>query len=155
MFAEHFAVSIKKKESLYAFGSSKIDNQDIVIIFPNTFMNNSGLAVSSALKYYDGSPDNLIVVHDEIELPFGEVRTKFGGGHKGHNGIRSIIRHIASPDFSRVRIGVGRPDHPETAVADFLLSDFIKEELEKIKELSPLINQIILSLISDSSVNNS
>ncbi len=141
----------KKKEFHSECGSGKIEGIDTMIIFPNTFMNNSGLAVVEAMKFYNTNPEDLIVVHDEIELPFGEIRTKSGGGHKGHNGIRSIIQHIGSPDFNRVRIGVGRPENPKIEVADYLLSDFTDDELTKIKDLAPQITQEILTLINRSS----
>ena len=151
IFAKDLNIAIKKKEFHSECGSGKIEGIDTMIIFPNTFMNNSGLAVVEAMKFYNTNPEDLIAVHDEIELPFGEIRTKSGGGHKGHNGIRSIIRHIGSPDFNRVRIGVGRPENPKIEVADYLLSDFTDDELPKIKDLAPQITQEILTLINRSS----
>jgi peptidyl-tRNA hydrolase, PTH1 family len=154
-FADTYNIALKKKEAHYTYGKSRIGNEDILLVFPNTFMNNSGLAVNSALNFFSESVENLIAVHDEIELPFGEIRVKTGGGHKGHNGIRSIIQYAGSADFARVRIGVGRPDYPEIKVADFLLSDFTKEELEKLKEHSPRIIQIINGLIGNDIPDNS
>jgi peptidyl-tRNA hydrolase, PTH1 family len=148
IFAKDLNISIKKKEFHSECGSGKIDGIDSMIIFPNTFMNNSGLAVIEAMKFYNTNPEDLIAVHDEIELPFGEIRTKSGGGHKGHNGIRSIIQHIGSQDFNRVRIGVGRPENPKIEVADYLLSDFTDDELLKIKDSAPQITQEILTLIN-------
>jgi peptidyl-tRNA hydrolase, PTH1 family len=155
LFADTYNIQLKKKENLYICGKGEIGNEGVLLVFPNTFMNNSGLAINSALKFYNAEVENLIAVHDEIELPFGEIRSKTGGGHKGHNGIRSIIQHTGSADFTRVRIGVGRPDHPEIKVADYLLSDFTKEELEKINELSPGIIQTIAVLIGDIPSSNS
>ena len=73
------------------------------------------------------SPSDLIVVHDELDLPLGSVRVKIGGGHGGHNGLRSIIEHLGSPDFVRVRIGIGRPAAGMDA-ADYVLSPFLAEE---------------------------
>jgi peptidyl-tRNA hydrolase, PTH1 family len=150
LFANTYNIPLKKKEDLYLCGKGEAGNENVLLVFPNTYMNNSGLAVNAALKYFNESVENLIAVHDEIELPFGEVRTKTGGGHKGHNGIRSIIQHAGSADFQRIRIGVGRPDRPDIKVADFLLSDFTKVELEKIREQSPQIIQKITELISNS-----
>jgi peptidyl-tRNA hydrolase, PTH1 family len=151
IFAKNFNISIKKNEFHSECGSGKVEGIDTLVVFPATFMNKSGLAVSEAMKYYNTNPDDLIAVHDEIELPFADVRIKSGGGHKGHNGIRSIIQYIASPDFNRVRIGVGRPDNPKIEVADYLLSDFTEEELTAIKDLAPQITQAILTLINRSS----
>ena len=110
-------------------------------------MNNSGGPVRAALDYYKVAPERLVVVHDEIELPFGEFRLKFGGGHKGHNGIRSIMQEVGSADFHRIRFGVGRPDNPEIAVADHVLSNFSDEELSRIDDLFPSVTAMILSVM--------
>ncbi|MEJ7770687.1 MAG: aminoacyl-tRNA hydrolase [Geodermatophilaceae bacterium] len=80
-----------------------------------TYMNESGQAVRPLLDYYKTEPGSLIVVHDELDLPFGTVRIKQGGGDNGHNGLRSITRSVHSPDYIRIRIGIGRPvgSHPQ------------------------------------------
>lgn len=150
IFADNFNISVKKQDFQSEYGSGKIEGSEVLLIFPNTFMNNSGRAVSEAVNYYGIAAEDLIVVHDEIELPFGEIRIKSGGGHKGHNGIRSIIQHVGSSDFNRVRIGVGRPGNPEMEVADYLLSDFTDEELAGIKDSAPQVIQAIISIISRS-----
>ncbi len=145
---KEFDISLRKKSFHSHYGTGKIDGEDILLLLPATFMNKSGLAVKAALQYYNEDPDNLIVVHDEIELPFGEIRTKFGGGHKGHNGIRSITQELNTADFHRLRVGVGRPSNPAMEVADYLLSNFTKDELKKIEELSPAIIDQIRSIIT-------
>ena len=94
---------------------------------PNTFMNLSGGPVAALLRFYTIEPDHLIVLHDELDIPFDTVRLKFGGGHGGHNGIRDIASAIGTPDFTRVRIGIGRPPGRQPA-ADFVLRDFTAEE---------------------------
>jgi peptidyl-tRNA hydrolase, PTH1 family len=147
IFADNFNISVKKKEFHSECGIGKVDGNDILLVFPDTYMNKSGMAVSEAMNYYDAGHEDLIAVHDEIELPFGKIRTKTGGGHKGHNGLRSIIQHIGSSDFNRVRIGVGRPANPDIEVADYLLSDFTNDELAELKNLSHQIISLILSSI--------
>ena len=147
-FAEEFNIIISRERFQSSSGSGKIADIDILMLFPLTFMNKSGFAVKEALDFYRESPENLVVVHDEIELPFGDVRAKFGGGHKGHNGIRSIIQCIKTPDFHRIRFGVGRPPKPEIPVADYLLSDFRDDELQSIDEMAPVITNQIYSIIS-------
>jgi peptidyl-tRNA hydrolase, PTH1 family len=92
------------------------------LIKPQTFMNLSGNCVGAALRKWNINPRHLLVLHDEVELEPGEVRYKFGGGHKGHNGLRSIIEVIGTPDFHRVRIGVGRPPTRDAGIADYVLS---------------------------------
>ena len=145
-----FDISINKKFSNSLYGIGKIESTDILIQFPQTFMNRSGAAVKEALKYYEEMPENLIVIHDEIELPFCEIRTKFGGGHKGQNGLRSIIQEIGSPDFHRIRIGVGRPENDKITVADFVLSNFSGDELKKIEATAPAVIEQMKKIISAS-----
>jgi PTH1 family peptidyl-tRNA hydrolase len=90
-------------------------------------MNESGRSAGAILRYTAGTVGDLIVVHDELDLPLGAVRVKTGGGHGGHNGLRSLIDHLGSADFIRVRIGVGRPPAGRDA-ADYVLSPFLPEE---------------------------
>ena len=97
------------------------------VIFPQTFMNLSGQAVIPFMKSSNCDFNSLIVIHDELELEFGDIRLKEGGGHKGHNGIRSIMQSGGSGEFKRIRFGIGRPES-QASVADYVLSDFNKNE---------------------------
>jgi len=99
-----------------------VADQHFILIKPQTFMNLSGQSVVKALKKYNSESTQLIVLHDEVELKVGEVRHKFGGGHKGHNGLRSIMGLLGNGDFHRIRIGVGRPHDERFGIADYLLS---------------------------------
>ena len=99
----------------------------LVLAKPHTFMNLSGGPVATLLRFYKIEPSRLIVLHDELDIPFDSVRLKFGGGHGGHNGIRDIIAATGTGDFTRVRIGIGRPPGRQPA-ADFVLRDFTGEE---------------------------
>jgi PTH1 family peptidyl-tRNA hydrolase len=83
--------------------------QDLVLLKPQTYMNLSGDAVQPAAAFFKIAPGDVIVVHDEIDLPWADVRLKLGGGHAGHNGVRNIIERLGTPDFVRLRFGVGRP----------------------------------------------
>lgn len=112
-------------------------------------MNKSGHAVGEALSFYKETHENLIVTHDEIELPFGEIRTKYSGGHKGQNGIRSIMTELGTPDFDRIRIGVGRPDNPNIPVADYVLSNFSTDEFTQLEEKYSLFYGALKSLLSE------
>ncbi|MFG5381115.1 aminoacyl-tRNA hydrolase [Yoonia sp. R2-816] len=105
------------------FGSDKV-----VLLKPETFMNLSGQSVGEAMRYLKLAPDDVIVFHDEIDLAPGKVRLKTGGGHAGHNGLRSIHGHIG-PDYDRVRLGVGHPGHKD-AVPGYVLRDFPKADAE-------------------------
>ncbi len=97
-----------------------------VLLKPETFMNNSGQSVQSAMRFYKLEPEDVIVLHDEIDLAPGKVKFKIGGGHAGHNGLRSIHQHIG-PEFARVRLGVGHPGHKDR-VPSYVLHDFAKAD---------------------------
>ena len=116
-----------KANASVAEGRSFAAGPKLVFAKPNSFMNLSGGPVAALLRFYKISPDHLIVLHDELDLPFDTVRLKFGGGHGGHNGIRDIAAAIGTPDFTRVRIGIGRPPDRQPA-ADFVLRDFGSDE---------------------------
>jgi PTH1 family peptidyl-tRNA hydrolase len=101
------------------------NGNDVVLLKPQTFMNVSGDSVQPASAFFKVDVSEIVVVHDELDIPFGEVRLKQGGGHAGHNGLRSIIDRMGSPDFVRVRVGIGRPPAGfKGDVADFVLQDF-------------------------------
>lgn len=98
-----------------------------VLAVPSSWMNESGGPVSALMRFYSVEPDRLVVVHDELDIPAGEVRLKLGGGEGGHNGLRSISRSIGTRDYLRVRVGIGRPPGRMDA-ADFVLRDFSPTE---------------------------
>ena len=128
-------------------GRGSMDDCEVLILMPQTYMNNSGGPVRKALDFFKVPPERLVALHDDIELPFGQYRSKFGGGHKGQNGIRSIIQELGTPDFHRIRFGVGRPDNPEVAVADHVLSNFSGEEIAQIQELAPAVTEMLISIL--------
>jgi PTH1 family peptidyl-tRNA hydrolase len=107
------------------WAKAELGGEPAALLKPMTFMNESGRSVQPAAAFFKVSPAQVIVVHDELDLPFGEVRLKFGGGHAGHNGLRSIMAALGTGDFGRVRIGIGRPPAGfRGEVADYVLSPF-------------------------------
>ena len=111
----------------------RIDGHKVALLKPETFMNDSGRAVQAAVKFFKLEPDAVLVVHDivadDFALPFGKLRFREGGGAGGHNGLRSIIEHLGTPEFMRLRVGVGRPGRgDQRKLADYLLSDFRPED---------------------------
>ena len=106
----------------------------LILAKPNSFMNLSGGPVAALLRFYDLDASRLIVLHDELDIPFDTIRLKSGGGHGGHNGIRDIASAIGTPDFVRVRIGIGRPPGRQDA-ADFVLKPFTGAEREVLPSL--------------------
>lgn len=114
-----------------------IERMKYLLLKPETYMNESGRAISEAMRFYKMSPADVIVFHDEIDLEPGKLRVKFGGGHAGHNGLRSVSAHLGN-DYQRVRIGVGHPGHRD-AVSHYVLHDFAKADSAW---LDPLIEGI-------------
>lgn len=111
--------------------TAKLHGYDFHLLVPTTFMNLSGQAVQAVANFYKISPEHILVAHDEIDLPIGDVRLKFDGGHGGHNGLRDIIRHLNTNKFYRLRIGVGHPGNSKL-VHDYVLHPPKKSERELI-----------------------
>jgi len=111
------------------------------LLKPLTFMNRSGHSVSAIMRYFDIKNDEILIVHDDLEIPFGTFAFKFSGGLAGHNGLRSLATQLGTPDFGRLRIGIGRPTHSN--ITSYVLGPFQKEEECRIDEL---FNQIITRL---------
>ena len=110
-------------------------------------MNRSGESVRAAVDFYEIPIDRVVVVHDEIDFELGRIGLKRGGGHGGHNGLRDLIKHLGSPEFLRVRLGVGRPRHGE--VADWVLSNFSADEASLADELVARGEQALTCLLAE------
>jgi len=130
------------------FNADVLKSSNQLLVKPNTYMNNSGLSIHAIKEYYKLTLDDIIVIHDDLDLPFGTVKFKIGGGHGGHNGLRSIDAHIGNM-YKRVRIGIGKPQE-KADVANYVLSDFSKEELNKLEDIIAHTIKAIESLKSDS-----
>ena len=123
-----------KANAAVAEGRTGSDAPRLILAKPNTYMNVSGGPVAALMRFYKVLPENLIVVHDELDIPFDSIKLKTGGGHGGHNGVRDIAAAIGTPDFVRVRVGIGRPPGRQPA-ADFVLRDFGAEERKTLPNL--------------------
>lgn len=132
MFLDHLAgkysLSFIPSKSDYYFAEHRLGKNNFSLIKPSTYVNNSGIAAQQAVSNYDIALDNILVVQDDIYLRFGFYRVKLSGGDGGHNGISSIIYHLATEDFVRIRIGVGKEKIWENNIAEHVLSDFSDEE---------------------------
>jgi PTH1 family peptidyl-tRNA hydrolase len=103
----------------------RIDGHKVALLKPETFMNESGRAVAAARAFFKLEPDAILVVHDEVDLESGRLQARLGGGLAGHNGLRSVAAYLKTPEFLRLRVGVGRPGRGDRRpVADYVLSDF-------------------------------
>jgi peptidyl-tRNA hydrolase, PTH1 family len=106
----------------------RLDGLRLAVLKPQTYMNESGRSVGAGVRFFKVEPEALLVVHDEVDLEPGRLQARLGGGLAGHNGLRSVAQHLGTPEFARLRIGVGRPERGEPRpVADFVLSPFPPE----------------------------
>ena len=122
-------------------------SQQVVIYEPTAFMNDTGPAVAALLRDHDATPAELLVVHDDVELPFGQIKIKADGSAGGHNGIRSIQAALGTQTFRRVRLGVGRPKDDQE-LSDYVLAPFTTAEEEKVPELLQRASAVIYDLLS-------
>jgi len=129
LLGQNLCVAYWKNEGNAVSSSARHDNESLLLVKPLTYMNVSGKAIARLVGKYGFSVDEIIVVHDDIDIPQGSVRVKEGGGHAGHNGLRSITEELGSEDYVRVRIGVGRPPG-RMAAADHVLQPLRNEEWE-------------------------
>jgi PTH1 family peptidyl-tRNA hydrolase len=121
---------------------------DILLVKPKTFMNLSGESVQPLLSFYKIPLENLLVIHDEVDIPFTQLRLQKGRGHGGHNGIRNIHEKLGA-EYARLKVGVGRPSIPNMSVADFVLQDFAKTEMATMPEVLQRSCDAVFAFIDD------
>ena len=143
----------KKYAGLYTDGRTGPGGPRVAVLLPQTFMNDAGRSVSPARGALGVDLDHVLVVHDEIDLPFGEVRSRLGGGLAGHNGLKSLKAELGGADFHRVRVGVGRPDSTDPdIVAAYVLSRF-SEPADEVQDLvsraADEVERVVLSSPSE------
>ena len=136
-----FKLSKQKPKFKGLLTTGKINEQKVYAIKPLTFMNNSGVCIREIIEYFKINVKDVFVFHDDMDIDIGKIKVKFGGGNAGHNGIESIDKNIGK-DYSRVRIGIGRPKNNSTGV-EHVLDNFANEEKKSVEEVN---NNIIKSL---------
>lgn len=142
----HIRISSKRFKSLY--GKGKINEEEVILAKPMTYMNRSGESVREALDFFHLSPEDLIIVHDDLDLPFGRLRFKQKGGDGGHQGVRSIIESLNQNNFLRLKVGIGRP--PEKVdPSEYVLSPFDQIEQSKLGEVISRVAESIEVLIGE------
>ena len=142
---QRFELSKQKPKFKGLLTTGKIGGKKVYAIKPLTFMNNSGICIRELIEYFKIYPEDVIVFHDDLDIDFGKVIAKFGGGSAGHNGIESIDKFIGK-DYSRVRIGIGRPEKKGTVV-DHVLDNFTDDEKNDVTELTNNIVEYLPVLI--------
>jgi len=140
------AWSANKKLSA-EISEGKIGKEKIILAKPLTYMNNSGIAVGALAKYYKIKPENIIVIHDDLDIRQGEYKVQRNRSSAGHNGIKSIIEHLGTQDFHRIRIGIGREKKESQGdSADFVLNRFTATEKKELQKMLPEIDKKLLAL---------
>lgn len=129
--AEDCGIALQKKKFDALLGDGRIADSRVLIVKPQTFMNLSGQCVRQVLDFYRRTLEDLIVIHDDLDLAFGTVRIKVGGGDGGHKGIRSLIEHLGGAGFTRIRLGIGKPPFKDD-VENYVLQPFPKGDLEQL-----------------------
>ena len=141
-FARQHGIKLTRVQNKAITGSGLVFAQRIILVKPQTFMNLSGQAVSALMRYYKVKREDLIVSHDDVDLPFGVIRMRPGGGSAGQKGVASIIEALGTQEFPRLRMGIGRPPGYKDA-ADYVLQSFLPQEKD---ELINFLNKAVDAL---------
>ena len=145
--AQSYRFSPFKKGYKAEFATGKINGQNCILAKPQTFMNLSGESVMALMKFYKVEVDNLIVVQDDIDQEFDHIKVHHSRGHGGHNGIRNISQLLGHNKYTRIKLGVGRPENPRMNVADFVLQNFNDPEVDQLPPIFESVCDCIESYI--------
>ena len=155
-FARTQGIRFDKKQGRARIGIGEVAESKVIVARPQTYMNLSGESVSRLIRKFNIHPNDLLVIHDDLDLPLGKIRIRQSGSSAGHKGIASIISCLGSQDFPRLRVGIGRPTVPpgaaeisEAGIVDYVLSDFNPEEKQTIAQVIPKVSQAILCLLTE------
>ena len=149
--ASRHLIRITKNESGTLIGGGKIRSHEVLLVKPQTFMNNSGQGIGAVLRYRNLGPENLIVVHDEFDLPWSALRIRTNSSAAGHNGVKSIIAALKTNVFTRVRVGV-RPDHPVNDAAEYLLAPLEREMRNEMDEVVSYTADAVETILAEGAV---
>jgi PTH1 family peptidyl-tRNA hydrolase len=146
--ADHHDITLGKKTMEAHWGKGRLDGNAVVLAQPQTYMNLSGRAVAQLLRFFDLTPQNLVVIHDDLDVPGGRLKLSLGGGAGGHRGVLSIAEMLKTQDFYRVKMGIGRPP-TVMAAEDYVLKPFPREDWEAVASLVERAAQAVVTLITD------
>jgi PTH1 family peptidyl-tRNA hydrolase len=142
---ENIGIKTARFDSLLGKGS--ISGVPVILAKPQTFMNLSGAAIEKLVRFFKIDIENVIVIHDDLDLSFNDVRVKMGGGNAGHKGLRSVIDHLASSEFVRIRIGIGKPSGKEM-VEDYVLERFSEDEVKLLPDITARAFNAVIEVVS-------
>ena len=144
--ARHHGIPLKEKKFKAHFGRGKLATESAMLVCPQTFMNLSGDSVGPLVGFYKLSPDVVVVIHDDLDLPLGSVRVKSGGGHGGHNGLRDLVQKLGGANFQRVRVGIDRPQGP-MATSDWVLARWGSSQQELVRRIQERAAEATLAIV--------
>ena len=154
--AKTYGIHLDKKQCLARTGSGVIYDREVILARPQTYMNLSGQSLTRLTSRYKIAPENIIVIHDDLDLPLGKIRIRADGGSGGHRGVDSIIGELGYSGFIRIKVGIGRPQSNETynisdsdEVIDFVLGNFTEDEARIIKQVATRVGQAVGCLIAE------
>ncbi|USG65908.1 aminoacyl-tRNA hydrolase [Brevibacillus ruminantium] len=130
---DKWGIPVQQNKFRALVGEGRIDGEKVLLVKPQTYMNLSGESIAEILKFYKLGPEDVVVIYDDLDLPPGQLRLREKGSAGGHNGIKSLIMHMGTQDFNRIKIGIGRPE-PGRSVSDYVLHPFSTEERPLISE---------------------
>ncbi len=152
-FARTNHISLDKKQGKARVGSGTIAGTDLIIAKPFTYMNLSGVAVRAIMDKYKIQLEDLIVVHDDLDLPLGKIRIRLGSSAAGHNGVKSIIGCLGSQDFVRIRVGISRPaqegETQQETIVDYVLGDFTAADRPVVEETIQRVSGAIMGILTE------
>ena len=134
MLADKYSIKVNKIKFKAVTSIAEIAGHKCLVMKPQTFMNESGQSIREAASFYKIPPEKIIIIFDDVSLDCGKMRIRRKGTDGGHNGIKSIIYHLKSDNFPRIKLGVGKKPHPDYGLADWVLSDFTKDEAELMRK---------------------
>ena len=143
--SEKLNVSINKKKFEGSYVKTKIGNEDVILLKPETYMNNSGFSVRACMDFFKISREDILVIYDDLDTPVGSIRLKTKGSAGGHNGVKSVIACAMGEEFDRIRVGIGR--NPQINIIDYVLTRFRPDELEDLNHsVEQAANAAILAI---------
>jgi len=151
-FAKLHRIVLDKKQGKARTGTGTVAGEEVVLAKPQTYMNLSGQSVSLLMQKYKVAPGNLIVIHDDLDLPLGKIRIREGSSAGGHNGAKSIIACLGTQDFIRIRVGISRPqaeDESECTIVDYVLGDFTAEDRPVVEKTIHRVSEAIICLLTE------
>ena len=146
--SEQYNIEVKQKKFKALYGTGMIENKKVILLKPQTFMNNSGESIKEIIDFYKAKPEELIVIYDDIDLDAGIVKIRKKGGAGTHNGMKSVVHCIQSEDFIRVRVGIGKPEHKGDLI-NYVIGAIPEEEVKILDEATTKAKEGVIEILKN------